>query len=115
MPRAVTRRQRGVRCALREGARLEDPCTPVARVHFDDALHRLTESPGHLREREHGDFDAVLLYVVRDALRHAREDLDGLAAPGQRALALTVGLGFSWGEEALGRRQWGEELLGVCA
>lgn len=59
---------------------LEYACASLAIVQFDDAQDGLAEPPRRFHERQHGDFDAVLVHIVRNLLGHTREGLDGLAA-----------------------------------
>jgi hypothetical protein len=62
---------------------LEYSCASLAIVKFDDAQDGLAKSPRRFHERQHGDFDAILIHIVRNLLGHTCEHLDCLAATRQ--------------------------------
>lgn len=67
------------------GAYLEYACASLAIIQFDNAQDSLAKSPRRFHERQHGDFDSILIHIIRNLLRDTCKHLDSLTATRQAA------------------------------
>jgi hypothetical protein len=55
-------------------------CASLVIVQFDDPKDSLAKSPRRFHERQHSDFDSILIHIVQNLLGNTCKGLDSLTA-----------------------------------